>query len=534
MKGAGELVKSGVLTTQLPSIENAAAMDVLCVDKTGTITENRLHVQGIEPIAQFSAEHILRLAAYASDEATQDPIDLAILRAMKQKGIEINPKYRQRFVPFDPSTKRSEAELLEGGREVRIVKGEPSIIAKLADVEWHAVSDKVDRLSSTGARVLAVAEGSRSKLSLRGFIALADRPRADSAEFIRKLSDQGIRVILITGDGKATAQAIASMVGIPGGVAPVSNPNEELDTETVANFNIFSNTLPQEKFFVVESLQKAGHIVGMTGDGVNDVPALSQADVGIAVVDSTDAAKSAAGLVMTEAGLGEILTAVKVSRKIYQRLQAWVLAMITRKVGVPMFIALGTIMFASLVVSPLQIVVFMFFGEIATFAMSMDNVMPSEKPQKWDMRPLAITGVGLALLLFASNCAVFWLGFSYLGLDLGATQTLVFTWLVFAGAQAILYSTRTRGFFWSKPYPSRELLFASAFAVSATALVASQGWLMAAIPAQYIFGLLGLSIVFLAMSDIVKKAAFWLWSRYWDAEKTIGVSLAEVTIKTEQ
>jgi H+-transporting ATPase len=345
-------------------------------------------------------------------------------------------------------------------------------------------------------------------LRICGLIAFADQPRTDSAEFVKKLTGQGIRVILITGDGRATAHAIASKVGIQSEVAPLNKINESVDAETISRFNVFSNVFPQEKFMLVESLQKAGHIVGMTGDGVNDAPALKQADVGIAVADSTDVAKSAAGLVLTKPGLSEILKAIIVSRKIFQRLQAWVLAMITRKVGIPMFIAIGTILFAQQVINPLQVVLFMFFGEIATFTLSMDNVEPSEKPRKWDMKPLVVTGIGLALLLFAFNCLVFWIGISYLHLTLRATQTLAFVWLVFAGAQAIIYSTRTRGFFWSRPHPSRALLYGSAFDTGIVTLMASQGWLTAAIPLSFIFGLLGLSAVFLLLSDIVKIATF--------------------------
>ena len=535
MRGAGELVKYGVLTTQLPSIENAAAMDVLCVDKTGTITENRLSVQEIEPFARLSVKDILRLAVLASDEKTQDPIDLAILKAAQSQGIEENLESRLKFVPFDPTTKHSEAVILKGNREMHVIKGEPSVVAKMAHASWSSISDKVARLSSTGSRVIAVAEGSQSDLSICGLIALADQPRADSADFVKKLIDQGIRIILITGDGKATAHAIASKVGIIGEAALLDKTNEDLDTDTIAHVNVFSNVFPQEKFMLVKSLQKAGHIVGMSGDGVNDVPALTQADVGIAVADSTDAAKSAAGLVITKPGLSGILTAVEVSRKVYQRMQTWVLAMITRKVGIPLFIALGTIMFASPVMTPLQIVVFMLLGDIVTFALSTDHIEPPERrPQRWDLRLLAITGFGLALLLFVSSCTVFWLGFSYLGLGLDAAQTFVFTWMVFVGGQAVLYSTRARGFFWLKPYPSRELLFASVLTVSATTLVVSQGWLMAAIPAPYILGLLGLSIVFLVLSDIVKKAAFWLWGRYGNAGKAVGAGMAgEMANRTE-
>ena len=176
---------------------------------------------------------------------------------------------------------------------------------------WEVIAEQVGRLSANGARVLAVASGIGSGLRLAGLIALADPPRSDSAALIAELRSRGMRVLLVTGDGEATAQAIAAKVGITGEVAPPGTLHKDLDPDAAARFAVFARVFPQDKFFLVQALQKAGHVVGMTGDGVNDAPALKQADVGIAVASATDVAKAAASLVLTRRGLGEIVAAIE-------------------------------------------------------------------------------------------------------------------------------------------------------------------------------------------------------------------------------
>jgi len=506
--GARALATNGVLATRLSAVEDAAVMDVLCLDKTGTITENHLAVEKVEAFDSASANEVLRLAAFASDEATQDPIDLAVIEAARKQGLLDQAPPRLSFEPFDPMTKRSEVSVEQDSKVIRIIKGEPSTVAGLVQVAWADLAGKVAELSSGGSRVLAVASGAGGELALRGLVAFADSPRADSATLISELTNQGVRVVLVTGDGEATARAVAAKVGIRGEVAPPGAIHEGFDPEVAVRFNVFPNVFPQEKYLLVKALQDAGHVVGMTGDGVNDAPALSQADVGIAVASATDVAKAAASLVLTKPGLGEILLAVKVSRSIYQRMQTWVLAMITRKASIPPFLALGLLVFGAFVLNPLLIVLMMLLGDIATFALAWDHVVPSPSPNRWVVGSLAITGSGLAVLLLLMNGVVFWLGRHPLDMSVGEAQTFAFVWLVFGAAQAALYSTRARGAFWVKPYPGRGLLLASTFDMVLAAIMATQGWLMTAISFADVAGLLGFAIVFLVLGDLVKAATF--------------------------
>jgi H+-transporting ATPase len=507
--GARALARSGVLATRLSAIEDAATMDVLCVDKTGTITENRLSVEGLTAMGSATLEDVLRLAALASDAATQDPIDLAILGEAEARGVidDHQAPERLRFEPFDPATKRSQAEIREHGEVIQVVKGAPRSLAELAHTVWSEIEGEVNRLSAGGARVLAVATGTLGEIHLVGLVAFADPPRADSPALIRDLAAQGIRVMLVTGDGEATAREVAAKVGIEGEVAPAGTIGDDLSAEAADRFAIFSGVLPEHKFRLVQALQEAGHVVGMTGDGVNDAPALGQADVGIAVASATDVAKASASLVLTRPGLGEIVAAVKQSRSIYQRMQTWVLAMITRKAAIPPFLALSLLIWGEFALTPLLVVLFMLLGDIATFAMSTDRVVPSTRPDRWVVRSLAVTGLGYAALLFVASGAVFWTARYGFNLPIGQAQTASFLWLVFAGGQAALYLSRARGVFWAKPYPGHPLLWASLFDIAVVTAMATFGWLMSPIPLIWIGGLLAASFGYVVVGNGFRLAA---------------------------
>jgi H+-transporting ATPase len=511
--GARALAENGVLVARLSAIEDAASMDVLCLDKTGTLTENRLGVEQLVPYAPTTSDELLRLAALVSEEATQDPIDLAILQAARDRGLVSEPQTRLNFLPFDPDTKRSEVSIRQGDQAVRIVKGEPETVAGLAHAAWPEIGAEVARLSADGSRVLAVATGTGSSLRLAGLLALSDPPRSDSAALIADLRKRGVRVVLVTGDGEATARAVAAKVGITGEVAPAGIIRENLDRDAAERFSVFARVFPQDKFFLVQALQKAGHVVGMTGDGVNDAPALKQADVGIAVASATDVAKAAASLVLTRPGLGEVIMAVDGSRRIYQRMKTFVLTMNTRKISIPLFLALGVLVFGAFVLNPLLMVLFMLIADIATMAVSMDQVTPSPTPDHWIVRPLMVTALGFATILLLLSGAVFWSAANVLRLGVAETQTLVFVWLVFAGSQAVLYLTRTRGYFWAKPHPSMSLNISTLLVVGVVTLMATQGWLTAPIPLSLVGMVLLLAMAFLVVADLLKVAVTHLSSR---------------------
>jgi H+-transporting ATPase len=394
-----------------------------------------------------------------------------------------------------------------------MLKGEPVTLAELAHVPWDQIKEDVARLSGDGSRVLAVATGMDEDLRLVGLVALADPPRAESAKLVSDLNHQGVKVVLVTGDGEATARAIAAKVGIHGEVAPAGTLARDIAPAEADRYSVFGGVLPEHKFRLVQALQKAGHVVGMTGDGVNDAPALSQADVGIAVSTATDVAKASASLVLTRPGLGEILMAIKASRTIYQRMQTWVLAMLARKAAIPPFLAIALLLWGVFALSPLLVVLFMLLGDVATFAMSTDRVVPSNQPDIWAVRSLIIKGLSYAALLFVASLAVFWAAFFGFHLPLGQAQTVAFYWLVMAGGQAALYVARSRGAFWAKPLPGKWLLWASLFDLVVAAILATLGWLMSAISLVWVGGVLVATLAYLAIGNGLGVAVSALFRR---------------------
>jgi len=502
--GAQELAKQGVLVTRLSAIEEAAAMDVLCCDKTGTITQNKLALAALRPNASHSEDDLLRLAALACDEATQDPIDTAILAAAASRRLLEDPPRRIEFIPFDPATKRSEARYQVGDETLHVLKGAPRTVADLVP---HApdVSADVGRLAAEGYRVLAVAIGKDQISELSGLLALRDPPRQDSALAIQRLQQLGVRVVMVTGDGLSTARNIASQVGIDGKACPREDLEHASDAQ-IEQCEIFARVLPEDKFALVRRLQQAGHVVGMTGDGVNDAPALKQAEVGIAVASATDVAKAAASVVLTAPGLTDVLAAVKTSRRIYQRMLTYTLNMAIKKFQVAFFLSLGLIFTGAFVATPLLIVLWMISNDFITMTIATDRVSFSQLPNRWRVSTLIPAAGSLAALILALSFAVFFALRNVLGLPLAEVQTLVLVMLVVAG-QGTVYLVRERGHFWHS-LPSRWLVLTSVLDISTVVALASGGILMAAVSPLAIGGLILTVLVFLAGVDVVKVRLF--------------------------
>jgi H+-transporting ATPase len=337
--------------------------------------------------------------------------------------------------------------------------------------------------------------------------------REDSAALVAALQQQGVRVLLVTGDGEATARAVARRVGIEGEVAPPGAISASADAAALARYAVFARVLPEDKLRLVQALQRGGSCVGMSGDGVNDAPALAQADVGIAVANATDIARAAASLLLTRPGLADIVAAIRVSRSIYQRMQSWVLAMISRKTGVPGFLALGVVLYGSFAISPLLMVLFMLAGDIATFALSADRVTPSRRPDHWRMARLTITGLALGAVLLVASLVVYRIVPGTWRLDEAQVHTMTFVWLVFAAGQAVLYAVRSRDAFWQPPAPGRALLVATGIDVVLASALAIQGWLMMPIPPAVVFALFVAALALLVALDLVKRLAWWLGRR---------------------
>ena len=474
--GAVELARAGVLVTRLSAIEEAAAMDLLCSDKTGTITENRLSVVGLHPFPGHDEGDVLALAAAASDEATQDPIDLAVLAAATVAGAR-SPGRRLGFVPFDPATKRSEATFAVGGAVLRVAKGAPSVVASLAPTAIESLDASVDALAAGGARVLAVAAGTEH-LAVAGLVALGDPIRPDSAALVDRLGELGIRVVMVTGDAAPTALAVARTVGIGDRLASAEDLRAGRGGEI--DFDVAAGVLPADKLALVERGQRAGRVVGMTGDGVNDAPALKRAEVGIAVSSATDVAKDAASLVLTGEGLGDVVAAVEAGRRVYQRMLTYTLNKIAKTFQVSLFLGLGLLATGSFVTTPRLVLLLLFANDFVTMSLATDRVGFSARPDRWRVRSLSLAALAVAVPWLAFSFATYLVARHALGLALAPTQTLVFVMLVATG-QATVYLVRERRHLWASR-PSTSMLAASTADVVIVAFLATRGILMAAVP----------------------------------------------------
>lgn len=517
--GSKEMSQRRVLVTRLAAIEEAASMEVLCTDKTGTLTQNILTVEALLALPPRDEAGLLQAAAAASDAATQDPLDLAILALAQARNLaELGE--RTSFIPFDPATKRSEATIHAREGDIRVVKGAPRVVGQLAGADEAALGPEVARMAASGARVLGVAQGSvGGPLELVGLIALADPPRADAARLVEDLHHLGIRVVMLTGDSLATASAIAAKVGItgraargqvlrdeadsvlPGSLVPAQRPWDRDDW-----YDVYAEVLPEDKMRLIDNLQRASVVVGMTGDGVNDAPALKKAEVGIAVASATDVAKAAASLVLTDPGLEDMVAGVEVSRRIHQRMLTYTLNKIIKTLQVAIFLGFGLVVFGKFVTTPTLVVLLLLANDFVTMSLATDRVRSPRRPDRWRVAPLVAAGLGLALPLVLLSFALWWFGTTYLTLSLAQMQTLIFLWLVLSG-QATVYLVRERQHFWHSR-PSRWLAGSTAADLVVVLLLAWRGWLMAGIRPVDLGVALGSALLFLVLGDLLKTWIF--------------------------
>jgi H+-transporting ATPase len=498
--GSMELATSGVLVTRLSAIEEAAAMEVLCSDKTGTITQNRLAVTALQPYAPYGANDLLHFAMLASDAASQDPIDLAILAAASSHHLDPAGWKELELIPFDPATKLSEAILSHNTEQWHAIKGAPEIVASRVRTAPDYSADE-ERFAAQGYRVLAVAAGPHDHLRLAGLLALEDPPRSDSKELITRLRELGVRVIMITGDSLPTARAVASRVGIGDRAVQPKDLEKEAAAEVLQS-DVFAGVYPEDKFHIVQALQRAGMVTGMTGDGVNDAPALKQAEVGIAVANATDVAKAAASLVLTNPGLMDILAAVKTSRRIYQRMLTYTLNKIIKTVEIALLLSVGVMLTRSFVITPLLIVLLLFTNDFVTMSIATDTVSYSQQPDRWHIRWLVLFSLVLGSLILLFSFGIFLAGRYWLQLPLPQLQTLVFITLVFTG-QGTVYLVRERQHFWNSR-PGKWLVLSSVADILIVSTLASRGILMKAIPPQVLFSVLMACASYFVAVDFMK------------------------------
>ena len=500
--GARSLAKVGVLPTRLSAVDEAATIDVLCSDKTGTLTCNELSVTSVRPMPGFNREHILGLAALASSDGGQDSVDVAIRSAASHEPVSDLPKLTQ-FVPFDPAKKISEARATgANGTEQKILKGAFTAVTALSKGSPGAAK-MADELEKQGFRVLAVAIGPQSELQIAGFIALSDPPRVDSIALVTELKALGVRTVMVTGDAAATAKIVAHEVGLDGPVCPAGRLPEPIRPE---DFSVFAGILPEGKYDLVKAFQATGHGVGMCGDGANDAPALRQAQIGIAVSTATDVAKSAAGMVLTEAGLGGIVAAVKEGRATFQRILTYTLNSVLKKIVQVLLLAVGLIITGHAVLTPMLMVIVMISGDFLAMSLTTDRVRPSSTPNSWNVMKITVAAVALGLCFLGFCVGILAVGKFELRLGLEALRTLCVVSIVF-GSQVTIYVLRARDRMWGLR-PTKWLVASSLADVLIITVLANHGLAMAPLPLSTLACEFGAAIVFGVMLDGIKIPLF--------------------------
>jgi len=500
--GARALAKLGVLPTRLSAVDEAASIDVLCSDKTGTLTLNALSITSIRPLSGFDEAHVIGFAALASSEGGQDSVDAAIRSAASKKPVQDLPKLAT-FVPFDPAKKTSEATATDAkGAAERIVKGAYTAVVALTGPS-PAAAAIVAELEKKGFRVLAVAAGPSASLQLIGMIALSDPPRPDSASLISELNTLGVATVMVTGDAPATAAIVAHDVGLTGPVCPPGKLPENIKPE---DFAVFASILPEGKYDLVKAFQKSGHTIGMCGDGANDAPALRQAQIGIAVSTATDVAKSAAGVVLIQAGLSGIVAAVREGRITFQRILTYTLNSVMKKIVQVLLLAVGLIMTGHAVLTPMLMVIVMITGDFLSMSLTTDRVQPSKMPNSWQIGRITIAGVILGVCFLAFSTAILAIGKFEMHLDIYALRTLCVVGIVF-GSQATTYVIRVRQRLWGLR-PSLILVLSSLADVLIISMMAIRGIAMAPLAIWVVACEFAAAIAFGLVLDVVKIPVF--------------------------
>jgi H+-transporting ATPase len=487
--GAIALAKKEAIVSKLVSIEEMAGVDVLCADKTGTITKNELTIGKVKTLGDFTENDVMLYGTLASREEDQDPIDNAIIG--KTKTIEdiakTLPSYQAvKFKPFDPVSKRTEAEIKDAhGNSFKVAKGAPQVILSLvADKDKIAdkINEYVEEFATTGYRALGVAKsGEKDTWLYVGLIALYDPPRDDSAETIKTAKSMGVNVKMVTGDHVAIGREIAREVGLGTNIMPASSFIDKHEIEAqpiIEKADGFAQVFPEHKYRIVKMLQNKGHIVGMTGDGVNDAPALKEADAGIAVAGATDAAKSAADIVLTKPGLSVIIDAIKQSRQIFQRMNNYSIYRIAETFRVLFFITTTILVFRLYPVTALMIVLLAILNDLPIITIAYDNVRYSNYPERWNMRVIIGIASLLGVLGVIESFGLFYVGYRLLDLTPAVLQSFMYLKLSVAGHLTV-FMARTRSHFWSVR-PAKQLLLAVILTQLTATLITVYGILLPA------------------------------------------------------
>jgi len=513
--GSIELANHGVIITRLNALDDAASMDILCVDKTGTLTMNQLTVAKLLPFRGFTENDVLLYSTLASNEANNDAIDVAFIKAAKEKKIMTSSYSQKKFIPFDPTNRKTEALIKTKNDEFLVVKGSLRTIAatcKLDEQTIMSLESDANELAKSGYRIIAVAmtrkEG--TNLDFVGMTALYDAPRAGSQQIINQLKDMGISIKMLTGDAFPIAREIARRLNIGTNIirafefntAVKSNPAKAI--ESLEATPGFAEIYPEDKYNIVKALQSKGHIVGMTGDGVNDAPALKQAEVGIAVHNATDVAKSAASMVLTKEGLSNIIAPIIVGRQMFERINIWVINKIARTILKTCFIVFSFLMLNKFIISASAMLIMIFMTDFVKVALSTDNVIWHNRPAKWELGRLAFIGIVLGILMVIESLGMMFIGLNYFNLNDDQLITFCFELLLFFALFSI-FVVRERRHFWSS-FPSSILLFAIIADMILGVIVATVGILgLRTIPFYQSLIIISYALFFsLVVNDLIK------------------------------
>ncbi|NOY16650.1 MAG: HAD-IC family P-type ATPase [Gammaproteobacteria bacterium] len=574
--GAMNLARKQAIVSKLTAIEELAGVDIFCSDKTGTLTENRMQVAEPVTLGGHSQTELFELAALASKQENNDPIELSIFHYIEENlpDIDLNRFKQNHFTPFDPIGKHTEAKIECGEQHFTAIKGATQILinmAALPDEQTEAINQLVDQLALKGYRTLAVGKKvDDSALEMVGLIPLYDPPRADSRQVIADMRNYGVRVKMVTGDHMAIAKEVGQLLGLEGetirshqltgsgsqellalaeamataiyGCLNKEVLNKEvshaqarhfadrvmesvkqlydtrlLDREfihthesaiidMIEDVDLFAEVIPEDKYLIVETLQKGGHIVGMTGDGVNDAPALKKADCGFAVSNATDAARAAADIILTAPGLSVINDAIKQARITFERMKSYSIYRIAETIRIILLMTLAIVVFNFYPISALMIIVLALLNDIPILAIASDNTKVDPNPVRWNMPEILTISSVLGIAGVISSFLLFYI-LLQMKISDEVIQSLFFVKLVVAG-HGTIYNTRTDNWFWKKPYPS-WLLFNSIFSTAILGtLIAVYGIFITPIGWEYAIWMWGYALSWFVFNDVVKVAAY--------------------------
>ena len=514
--GARLLAKKEAIVTRLSAIEELAGVDVLCSDKTGTLTQNKLTLGDPFSVNNIPADQVILWAALASRAEDKDTIDLAVIGGVKDNKA-LSGYQVLHFQPFDPVHKRTEATVKgSDGKQFFVAKGAPQVIlemSKNADEVKPAVEKAVNEFAGRGFRSLGVARADEEgKWQFAGVLPLFDPPREQAKATIASARQMGVNVKMVTGDQLAIAQETARQLGMgtnildASGLGDTKHHETAQSAEAIEKADGFAQVFPEHKFHIVDVLQQRGHIVGMTGDGVNDAPALKKADCGIAVSGATDAARAAASIVLLASGLSVIIDAIKESRRIFQRMNSYAIYRIAETLRVLLFMTLSILVFNFYPVTAVMIVMLALLNDGAILSIAYDNVHYKDKPEAWNMRLVLGVSSVLGVIGVVAAFGLFYLGERVFHLDRAHIQTLMYLKLSVAGHLTI-FLTRTRGPFWSIR-PAKILWIAVLGTQTLATLIAVYGVFMTPLGWRWAGFVWGYALVWFLINDRVKLLAY--------------------------